>query len=307
MSRSKSRDPARRSGKQPTRWQLPPNALWRIWATVGWCGVFVLAAWGLQVLEQRVDAARAEVPCHLEWCDLPAWLETDGNRWVLEEIENAAAPVEATHLHDPELCADVGTRLGASPWVAEVRRVEKRPNGTIAIEADFREPLALVESGGWAYLVDRDGVRLPLDYAPDFVEPNSPLLIVGAQGPIPDLGKAWPGADLAAGLKLARYLQQAHAAGRLPFRADLRAIDVANYNRDKNAFDGRLRLRTVDPRCYINWGEPPGEEYSVEATAGRKLDLLRTYYLDRGRAFPSGVIVEVRNGEGIQTRPYRGT
>ena len=96
-----------------------------------------------------------------------------------------------------------------------------------------------------------------------------------------------------------QFLRAATVRGELPFRSSLKAVDVANYDLEQNRFDGRLRLRTIHPRCYIRWGEPPGREFPVEPSASRKLDMLRTLYLERGD-LPDGRVLDVRKVDGIE-------
>ena len=288
--------------------RLSSLALRRTWVLIGWAGTIVAAAWGMNYLEQYVQAARPNVPCRLEWIDLPNWLSAPDNAWVLYQIGQAIDARPDDDVYDPELCRRVGQSLAGSPWVERVERVTKQPDGTVRVQAAFREPLAFVESRGRAYLVDGTGVRLPLEYSPDFLGPSDLFVVVGVSGPIPDIGQAWsgkdpqqPAVDLAAGLKLVRFLHDAAVQGRLPFRAWLRKIDVANFDGRDNKFDGRLRIRTIHPNCYIDWGLPPGEEATVDtASASRKLDLLNALYAEQGQ-LPARILV-VRWKEGVDCR-----
>ena len=122
---------------------------------------------------------------------------------------------------------------------------------------------------------------------------------------MPAEGEPWSGDDLAAGLRLIEFLKEATARGEVPFRSSLRTVDVANYKLRADKLDGELRIRTVYPRCYINWGLPPGEEYNIEASASRKVEMLRALYKERGE-LPE-LTLDVRGAEGIRVvRPRRG-
>lgn len=256
--------------------------------------------WGLRRLEQYVSAARSDVRCELEWVDLPPWLAMPANEWVRNEIEAAADLRPDDDIRDPQLCARVGKGLKGSPWVAEVQRVSKQPHGQVRIWATFRQPFAFIDVRGRAYLVDQAGVRLPSECMAAAIDPEDWLTVTGVAEPVPNIGQAWGGADLAAGLALVRYLREAAVQGRVPFRSSLRAVDVANYDGGENAFDAKLRLRTIHPRCYIKWGEPPGEEYPVQPSADRKLEMLTSVYADRGQ-LPEGVL-DVLDPEGREVR-----
>lgn len=307
------------SQRQPTRiagpassggWRLSGSALWRTWALVGWVGTLAAVAWGMTRLERYVSESQPRVPCRLEWVDLPSWLRTPENEWVLRlDVEPALSLGSDSDIHDPDVCRRVGQRLAASPWVAEVQRVSKQADGVVRVQASFREPVALVEVKGRAYPVDHDGVRLPREWNADQVDQTALYVITGVTTAIPDIGAVWEGKDpkktapeLAAGLKLVEFLRTAYGQGRLSLalRSSLRALNVANVERRVKRFDGKLRIRTIHPRGYINWGEAPGEELGVEPSAKRKLDMLMTVFVKQGGQLPDGRIdLSDPKGEGV--------
>ncbi|MCK4340872.1 MAG: hypothetical protein KAY37_04025 [Phycisphaerae bacterium] len=260
---------------------------------IGWSGLLIMIVWGLHHLDQRVVAAQSGAQCRLEWVELPLWLQTSDNDWVLRGderhlytgIEAVANLQPDDDPHDPELCSRVGTGLLTSPWVDTVERVSKhitnQGDAVIRVRATFREPLAFVEAYGRAYLVDEKGVRLPADYPANALGPTDFFMIIGVSTPVPEVGEQWVGEDLAAGLKLVRYLRTSESQGRLSFRSLLRAVDIGNFHGRECALDAKLRLRLFADG-YINWGEPPGEEDSVEPSAKRKLEMLTAIYSARG-------------------------
>jgi hypothetical protein len=87
----------------------------------------------------------------------------------------------------------------------------------------------------------------------------------------PAVGDRWPGKDVQAALKLITFLHLREIDGNLPFRHELRGVDVGRYDEKI----GGLRIITTNPRSYIHWGHVPGEGYGVEATAEDKLNILR--------------------------------
>ena len=286
-----------------------PAGTWRRTAALlGWSASLAAVVWGMVRLEREAHAPRPDVPCELEWVDLPVWLMNDSSGRILRAIAAAADPGAGVALGDPDLCRRITEGLQRSPWVAEVQRVSKQADGRIRVRALYREPFALVEVNGSAYLIDRAGVRLPVRYDVAKVEDhywNDWFCVVGVADDIPAEGAAWGGADLAAGLRLIEFLKEAAARGEVPFRSSLRKIDVANYKLRQDKLDGELRIRTVYPAGYINWGLPPGEEYNIEASAGRKLEMLRALYKERGEL--PDVILDVRGAEGIRVvKPRRG-
>ncbi len=305
-----------KKGKSHAAWRLSPGAWRATWATIGWLTALGLLVVGVRHLEQQVRAATADVDCRLSWAHLPAWLRNPEHTWILTGdatypgIEADADLRPDDSIHDPHLCERVGRGLRANPWIRDVQRVTKFLDGTIEVAADFREPCAFVAARGRAYLVDTEGVRLPLEKWADYRLETDPLLIKGVRAPLPRAGELWAGDDpnaaapeLVAGLKLVRFLQQAQAAGRLPFRTSLRAVDVAGASGVATPAESTLlRIETVYPGCHVDWGLPPGDEYQVDsATAERKLQLLNTAYAEHGR-LPDKIIV-VRWAENYELRP----
>jgi hypothetical protein len=306
VSRAKPKKRGKANAKAESRLKLSPATWWRAWATLGWLTTLSLLLVGAHWLDRAVAQERPPVACTIAWADTPPALSAlafDAGDKVLDAIAADIAPAPGADFYSADLVQNVGRRAQANPWIARVRRVSKQSDGRITVDADFRRPLAFVERDGWAYLVDEDGVRLPPDGTPRLVRDQGWLLITGVEAGLPDVGETWPGADVRAGIALVRFLDSAARRNQLPFRPVLRAIDVANYDRGENAWDGMLRLRTAVPKCYINWGAAPGEGEGVEASPTRKLDMLRSYYRESG-TLPAGVILDVRFPEGIEPRKH---
>jgi hypothetical protein len=287
----------------------------RIWACVGWAFTLALVVWGAVQLNDYVHASQTGVECKLEWASLPPWLAGPSYASVLHQISATADLRPDDDFRDPNLCARVAANLRQSPWIAEVRRVTRQSNGAIRAEATFREPFAYVEVKGVAYLVDKEGVRLPSktdrlsgtshDGTDDVWEKW--FRITGASGPIPNEGEAWTGSDMAAGLSLVKFLKEATARGEVTFRSVLRAVDVANFTHPETGYGG-LRIRTTQPHGWIQWGLPPGEEFAIDAGATRKLELLRSCFGTQGGQFADGAIYDVQDARGdrVKIREYKG-
>lgn len=303
MSRTRSKRSASTRRTAGAGWRLPPS-VWRgVWLGLGWSVALLALAYGMHRLERYVVARQAEAPLELVWVDQPEWLAADGSADARADIKAAATLPAGLGVHAAGLCAAVAEGLSKSAWVAEVQRVSKLPNGEVRVQARYREPFAFVERDGRVYRVDREGVRLPLpgSYHVDFIQDrfwNDWYRVVGTKGAMPEEGQPWEGGDIVAGLALIEFLSQSAARGEVPFRSSLRAIDVGQFGR---RVKGDLRIRTIHPKGYIQWGLPPGGEYNVESTAARKLDMLRTEYLRRGSLPPT--VLDVRDPRGIRVGP----
>jgi hypothetical protein len=278
-----------------------PGALWwRGLRLVTWGGVIAATVLGLRQLQAYVRSSQLSRPCELEWVNPPNWLTLPGYEPIQHDLAAATGMWTDVDVHDPNLCRRIGEGLARSPWVAEVQRITKQASGRIRIEAVYREPFALVEVDDKAYLIDRAGTRLPVVYKISQVEDrywNDWFRITGVAAPVPDEGAAWTGDDLAAGLQLVEFLKGAIVRGEVPFRSSLRAVDVANFKRRADPLDGELRIFTIYPQCYINWGLPPGAEYNIEPPAITKLAMLRTVYADLGQ-LPENIL-DVRWPSGV--------
>lgn len=269
----------------------------RTWMLVAWLGTFAAVAYGLQQLEPyawRIDTGDMVV----EWVGPAPWLHEANWEHVLPELEARIDLDPRTDPYDERVCPWVASRLAGSAWVERVRRVTKQSDGRVKIDADLRKPFAMVECGRTAYLVDDAGVRLPEQWASRDVNRRGWLVIRGVGGPVPRPGEPWPGEDLAAGLKLARFLYRAEAVGRVPFRESIAAIDVGNFRGRQSPRAGWLQLVTINPRSYIHWGLPPGEEFDIESSAELKLAMLCKLYVADGR-FPETGWIDVRADDGI--------
>lgn len=279
--------------------QLSGTQLWRVWSLIGWTITVAALLVGFDWLRGYVESHPAQAAIRTEWMNLPDWLLREDTQWIRAEIEAAIAGVAQQSIFDGTLTATLGEHLARSPWIAGVERITKQGDGTVRIWASFREPFAFVDVKGRAYAVDAAGVRLPLEYDVDFVEASGHSIVTGVAQPIPDIGRPWEGDDLKAGLALARFLREAAKLGEAPFRSSIRAIDVSNYTGRVNRMAGRLRLRTVHPGAFVEWGLPPGEEGGVEATAAQKLLNLRRVYVQMGGQLPAGRI-DIRGAGSVE-------
>jgi hypothetical protein len=297
-----SRSKGRRSpdGRRRLRAPWPLRSL-QAWMGAAWIGTFAVMAYGLHQLEpyaQRMNTANTVI----EWVATPEWLNDQNWRHVLPELEAHVNLHPDTDPFDDRVCPYVAERLKGSPWISTVRRVSKQSDGRVKVSADFRKPFAMIECRGIAYLVDETGVRLPQQWASRGLNRGGWMAIRAVAAPPPPPGERWPGEDVAAGLKLASFLYRAETKDRIPFRDEIRAIDVGNFDGRRNPRAGRLQLVTTNPQSYIHWGLPPGEEYgydgNIESTAEMKLAMLCRLHAAEGHLPDKGPI-DVRAEDAI--------
>ncbi|MEP0848021.1 MAG: hypothetical protein HRF50_14520 [Phycisphaerae bacterium] len=267
------------------------------WLALGWVGLLGAAAFGLGKLEPYVRRTNTQ-PTRIEWRGLPPWIAKASWEHVVRSIEEQVNLDERTDIFDPRVCQYVAEAVARSPWIKSVRRTAKQSDGRVTVEAEFRRPLTFVECADRAYLIDDEGVRLPPELPAEFISRDDWIPIRGVASAPPPPGQAWNGEDLAAAIKLVKFLYGAHDVSPLPFRGALRAVDASNYNYRQRPSDGWLKLITTNPRSYIHWGLPPGEEYGIESTAAMKLAALSKLCRERG-GLPVAGPIDIRPDDRI--------
>lgn len=253
-------------------------ARWRWRAVVAlWVAGVAAAGFGVAALEPMARRI-SNAPLRLHWVNLPMWLSDPAQAGFLRQRERDAGLVASDSLHDHGLCRRVAERLAASPWIARVNGVVVVSDGQVRVDATFRMPVAMVQSGGLAFLIDAGGVRLPLQMPAGQVDRRDWLVITGVQSSVPREGEAWAGTDVAAGLKLVNYLLREQLAGRVAFRPILRDIDVSNVGLRRDRLGGEIQLTTTNPVGRIHWGLTPDEEWEMERPAASKLSVLNELF-----------------------------
>ena len=217
----------------------------------------------------------------------PAWMSD----FVAQQVATQVAPRGAHSAFDHTMLVEITRMLKTNPWIMKVRGVRrlygKGPGDTLEIDCDFRTPAALVRNDDVYYLIDRNGVRLPEEYAPADVPRvvetpdgrTNILIIEGVARPAPRVaGQKWTGADLRAGLDMAALLLD---PANQPFTHEIRKISVENFNGRRYAREAHLVLFTKYG-SEIRWGRPRNAP-AFEIDPGRKLDYLRRVYQQYGR------------------------
>lgn len=260
-----------------------------------WIGTGVAVAFGLPLIQGAAENL-AQEPTRIHWEKLPEWQNSPGWSGILKDVEATIHLLPEAAIYDKNVCEWVATNALKSPWIREVKHVWKQLDGVVRVQAEFRTPTALLQSGNDYYLVDDTGVRLPLPEGA--VQPGDWIIIRGVAAKPPDPGLKWEGDDLAAGLKMLAFLSRAAANNRMPFRSEVAALDVSNRNRRRDANDAEIKLTLRSGRPEIRWGLPPGEEAPIEQPASRKLSVLTELYGPSGR-FPDYEWLDIRSPDRV--------
>jgi hypothetical protein len=153
-------------------------------------------------------------------------------------------------IFDPDIAGAVQRELNASPWVLEVRAVERQLPNTLLVRALFRKPAGRVLMAGRQYLVDAEGYwlredlfRLPSEWAAE----RTPFIVDRLLDRPPTLGERWGGPRLAVGGRLAELLRRRGLFERLL----ITTIDVTGVG--KNAAEPEVFLTTAGGTI-VKWG-----------------------------------------------------
>jgi hypothetical protein len=243
---------------------------------------------GLKQLEKYVNHLPVFTASEVSVClySQPAWMSDALAKEILKEsFKPIHAQLVAIHREgrDLELPRVLGDQLRKNAWVNKVTGVSRSYGGQFVINCEFRDPTALVNMKEWCYLIDDEGYLLPGKYKYNALTGCGMLEIHGCQGPVPATGDLWAGEDLQAGLGLVKFLKD------VPFKSQIRAVDVSNYKSRTDPLGSWITLLT-DRGTYVRWGKPVGEERGLENSTAQKLALLagiyhRTGHIDLGRSF----------------------
>lgn len=265
-------------------------------------GLAVGLAAGFDAMERYVAGVRAcqaAVRYHVELQDTPKWMPATLGRLILSQVTP-----EGLAFDDSRLCAAVGQRAEACPWVASVRAVRRERlgagRGVVRLEAEYRRPVARVRYDGRRRYVDGEGVVLPYGQVPKwaarvdgqvryFVFPDAvpagrtPLpihyiLIDGVATRPPAEGRRWDAEDLQAGLRLVKLLHTRKYVNQVT------VVDVRNFRERVSPTEPELRMyaqqgqgRPTDIR-FGRFPHPAGGDWVV--SPDRKLRYLDEYVAD---------------------------
>jgi len=203
MARKKKRSPT--SSKPATN----PPAAWKGKAArvAVAAALAAAAAVGLELLRKNLlnSPPYAGKTARVRLANWPDGLPRDIPAGVLEAVQEHVA---GRSVFDERLARDVYEKVLAEPWVAKVRRVRKKHDGSVIVDAVFRRPFAMAateQAPGEFRVIDAEGVVLPL--RADRVRPGAFISIDGVGSPPPEPGRKWDSPDLAAGLRLYRLLK----------------------------------------------------------------------------------------------------
>lgn len=248
--------------------------------------------WGRQSLMAYVrrHGVQALTGADVRLMDVPTWMSQFVVADLCEVIVSEAGAPDFTR----ESLQRAMSAVAASPWVRKVNWL-RRVGQEVWLSAEYRRPLALVESRGDYLLIDEQGDRLPGEYTQSQVKAVGLPVLLGVKAPPPAPGRRWPGEDVKAGVDVLALLR-----GQA-FASQVKAVQVRDTA-------GQIRpvLLTGDGGGMVFWGRAPGQERPVEVDAQVKLSRLAAVYEQRGSIDAGGKQVYIY-GPAVFVGPQTAT
>lgn len=214
----------------------------------------------------------------------PLWIPPTLQSDAIDNDPNLGSS-DSLSLLEPKLAENLMNAFRAEPWIREVKSVRLEYPGEIFIDAQFREPVALVErysvvkdgiSSRAIYQVDSEGVLLPTDFltASLSTDPNSIhdyLWIKGVSStPVATYGQHWGDPVLYEAALLADFLRDSFK------QLGIVRILIPDQDSKNNVAEEKLsaqriwRLETAEGREII-WGAFPMSTV-IRARSGSRTD-----------------------------------
>lgn len=196
----------------------------------------------------------------------PEYIRSDISKHVF-----ATTGLSELSLLDSQATARVAQAYATHPWISKVIRVCKKTGGTIEIQVQYRQPVAMVlfysdhpEVQGWAYdPVDAEGLVLPQE---DFNQDDTrQYLIIRIPNVYSTGTPGFPFGDsrVAAAARVAAVLADFRE------RFELREIRLAS-SADSDPLHPSFELVTQSGKTIV-WGSAPGDERTGERPALAKV------------------------------------
>ncbi len=198
-------------------------------------------------------------------------------------------------LLDPSLIGDLERAYGESVWVKRVVRMRRSFPNRIDLELLLRIPVAQVRSGGRYWLIDADGVLLPVDGSAGAFPRLPEIVGVSARviGGRPKAGEVWSDEGVAGGLGILRAFWGSPLSEALPVE---RIVVNAGVFRDGDGGEREIRRRfevVARNNVVVRWGTFTQEMSGDEPTSAEKMWHLEEL-LRRDEALRPGVCFDVR-------------
>ncbi len=216
-------------------------------------------------------------------------------RNLVERAVGTAGLTKDVSILNRDLLPALAAAFAAEPWVKRVVRLQKGLPAHVAVELEYRVPVAVVEVRNGVYPIDEEGVLLPPQDVTPAAARRLPLVTGVVSDPAGPAGKAWGDPVVSGAAKIAA------AVG--PYWDGLGVTSIVAPPPAAEANALQYELAAVGGTRIV-WGPPPGTGQAGELTAEQKVGRLRRYVadfgrLDAGQAFE----IDIRPWQEITRRP----
>jgi Cell division protein FtsQ/DivIB, C-terminal len=252
------------------------------------CGMLI----GLRLMEKYVTQTvpARESTVELELVGVPAWV----NDQLKKKVYTAAqSSVERLRLDEDTALAVQRNLAQHVVWLDDIR--VRTTHDCLRVEARWRRPVALIESGPVKFYIDAQ--QVVLDYVPVTDLPVVQIKGLSSSAEAPRLGQVWRRDDLAAAIAILNRLDQMDRSLRLkkPLLYEIDRIDVSNFDGRKNDRRPHIVLYTKDG-TEITWGAEVGKwQQYLESTDEQKLAKLYSYYKEYGTLSGGAKYINLRD------------
>jgi hypothetical protein len=216
-------------------------------------------------------------PDEVDMTPPPEWIHSD----LRAEVFRSASFERSLKLTDEDLTERIAGAFALHPWVAWVRRVEKRHPARVVVELEYRRPVCMIEVLGELLPVDAGAVLLPKEDFSPVEAARYPRLVGVKTPPVGAVGERWNDARVLGGAAIAQVLgdvwEEMNLAVIVPSEPPIPGVAT------ELTFTLITRLGTR-----IFWGRAPGRDGPGEIAADEKLARLETYYRRYGTLEGSG-------------------
>lgn len=248
------------------------------------------------MVDMARETRKAPVSVRIHWPEMPAevvkqarsrgitgpitWMDPDSQRELVQIVSELVTD-------DPFDYDSLRAAQGAlmkTGWFSSPVRLVRQPNGLVEVQGTWRTPFGAVRVNNDDRIVTRAGELLSPQYQPD----QSHLkLVLGAQLAPPELGTAWLGGDVQAGLALLDYLRA------MPGFEQVYGVDVSAYQTNKT-----LTIVTAW-NTRITWGGHPQQFTPGQAPGETKRRRLADVVAKFGRLDAGRAQIDVRTEDGV--------
>lgn len=218
-------------------------------------------------------------------------LESVSHNSALVEYRRLGAYAAGRSLLDPLLLRDLKLKYLQSPWVREVCSLRRVFPDKVLVEFIPREPFAQVLSDGYYWVVDDEGMLLPVAGTR---KARAGLAVM--RGDIrnrPKNGEYWNDQGIIGGVRALNLLRKSAVCDSLPVR-EIVLKRAGFIDRLSNPGRSRPRMMMYTTNGYsVDWGTV-SEDFPGEMSSQEKIALLRQLVAQCPQSGREGICFDVR-------------